>query len=123
MDCRIQQTDDVAQVVLVGSLDSSWSGYLTDQMDEVIRGGAQEVRLDMAGVSYVSSDGIAVLVRYFNQLRKIGRKFRIVADSESVSRVLRLTGVTRLLQDDGPMAAPVLARPPSAKPMWSCARA
>ena len=59
MDCQIRRADDVAEVVLVGSLDSSWSSYLSDRIDEVIRGGALEVRLDMAGVSYLSSNGIA----------------------------------------------------------------
>ena len=63
---------DVAELVLIGSLDSSWSSYLSDRIDEVIRGGALEVRIDMAGISYLSSNGIALLVRYHQQLRKIG---------------------------------------------------
>ena len=96
MDCQIRRADGVAEVVIIGSLDSSWSSYLSERLDEVIRGGALEVRLDMAGVSYLSSNGIALLVRYHNQLRKIGGRFRIVADSEAVSHVLGLTGV---LQD------------------------
>ena len=70
MDCQIRRADDVAEVVLVGSLDSSWSSYLSDRIDEVIRGGALEVRVDMAGVSYLSSNGIALLVRYHRQLRQ-----------------------------------------------------
>jgi anti-anti-sigma factor len=106
MDCQIRHTDTVAELVLVGSLDSSWSSYLSDRIDEVVRGGAIEVRLDMAGISYLSSNGIAILVRYHNQLRKIGGRFRIVADSEEVSRVLQLTGVSKILGDDGPLAAP-----------------
>ena len=95
MDCQIRRADDVAELVLVGSLDSSWSSYLSDRIDEVVRGGALEVRVDMAGVSYLSSNGIALLIRYHRQLRKIGGRFRIVADSEAVSHVLRLTGVCR----------------------------
>ena len=102
MDCQIRRIDGIAEVVLVGSLDSSWSSYLADRIDEVIRGGALEVRIDMAGVSYLSSNGIALLVRYHQQLRKIGGRFRIVADSEAVSHVLRLTGASQVLRDDGP---------------------
>ena len=70
MDCQIRRADDVAELVLVGSLDSSWSSYLSDRIDEVIRGGALEVRVDMAGVSYLSSNGIGLLVRYHRQLRE-----------------------------------------------------
>jgi anti-anti-sigma factor len=101
MDCQIRRTDGVAELVLVGSLDSSWSTYLSDRLDEVLRGGALEVQVDMAGISYLSSNGIALLVRYHKQLRRIGGKFVIVADSEAVSHVLRLSGVSKLFRDDG----------------------
>src|SRR5215831_3918710 len=106
MDCQIRRADDIAEVILVGSLDSAWSAYLSDRIDEVVRGGALDVRVDMAGVSYLSSNGIALLVRYHRQLREIGGRFRIVADSEAVSHVLRLTGVSQILGDDGPAPVP-----------------
>jgi anti-anti-sigma factor len=112
MDCQIRRAADVAELVLVGSLDSSWSSYLSDRIDEVVRGGALEIRVDMVGVSYLSSNGIGVLVRYHRQLAKIGGSFRIVADSESVSHVLRLTGVWQLLHDEArsPVVTPVPAQ-------------
>jgi anti-anti-sigma factor len=110
MDCQIRRVDDLAELVLVGSLDSSWSSYLADRIDELVRGGAREFRLDMAGISYLSSSGIALLVRYHKQLQKIGGRFRIVADSEAISHVLRLTGVSQLLRDDGPSLAPGAGR-------------
>jgi anti-anti-sigma factor len=106
MDCQIRRVADVAELLLVGSLDSSWSSYLSDRIDEVVRSGALDVRVDMAGVSYLSSNGIALLVRYHKQLRKIGGRFRIVADSEAVGRVLRLTGADQFLHDDGPSPLP-----------------
>jgi anti-anti-sigma factor len=112
MDCRINRAEDVAEVVLIGSLDSSWAPYLGDRLDEVVRTGAREVRLDMAGVSYLSSNGIALLVRYHRQMRQIGGRFRIVADSEAVGHVLALTGVAKMLRDEGPIAgAPAEAAP------------
>ncbi len=48
----------------------------------MVRAGAHEVWFDMSGVSYLSSHGIAIIVRYHRQLRKIGGRVRIVADSE-----------------------------------------
>ena len=41
-------------------------------------------------------------LRYHRQLRAIGGRFRIVADSDAVSHVLRLTRVSDILRDDGP---------------------
>ena len=58
----------------------------------------------MSGVSYLSSNGIALLIRYHRQMRQIGGRFRIVADSNEVGHVLKLTGVLNLLMDDGPPA-------------------
>jgi anti-anti-sigma factor len=107
MDCQIRHTEGIAELALVGSLDSSWSSYLSDRIDEVVRSGALDVRVDMVGVSYLSSNGIAVLVRYHRQLRKIGGQFRIIAGSESVSHVLQLTGVWDLLKGDGPAPPPM----------------
>jgi anti-sigma B factor antagonist len=97
-------------MVLVGSLDSSWSSYLSERIDEVVRAGALDVRLDMTGVSYLSSNGIALLVRSHQQLRKVGGRFRIVADSEAVGRVLRLTGADRVLHEGSPTATAPAAR-------------
>ena len=70
MDCQISRSDDVALVVIVGSLDSSWSSYLSEQFDEVVRGGAHEVQVDMSGVTYLSSNGIGLLIRYHRQMRR-----------------------------------------------------
>ena len=106
MDCQIRRFADIAEMVLVGSLDSSWSSYLSDRFDQVVRSGALDVRVDMAGVSYVSSNGIALLVRYHRQLQKIGGRIRIVADSDAITQVLRLTGVSQLLGAGDPLPAP-----------------
>ena len=43
-------------------------------------------------------------------MRKIGGRFRIVADSEAVSHVLRLTGVYQILHDDGPADVPKVSQ-------------
>ena len=62
----------------------------------------------MSGVSYLSSNGIALLIRYHRQMRQIGGRFRIVADSEAVGHVLKLTGVLNLLMDDEPPTDPAM---------------
>jgi anti-anti-sigma factor len=112
MDCQITRSDDVALVVIIGSLDSSWSSYLSDQFDEVVRGGAHDVQVDMSGVTYLSSNGIGLLIRCHRQMRQIGGRFRIVADSEAVGHVLKLTGVRNLLRDDVPLAETAMGPAP-----------
>ena len=104
MECRISSAPDIAEVFLIGSLDSSWSSYLADRLDEVIRTGVREVRFDLSGVSYLSSNGIALLVQYNRQMRRIGGALRIVAESDAVGHVLKLTGVDKLLRNEVPVA-------------------
>jgi anti-anti-sigma factor len=106
MECQVRRANDVAELVLAGSLDASWSPYLADRIDDVVRAGAVEVWFDMGGVTYLSSHGIAILVRYHQQLRKIGGRVRILACSELVASVLKLTGVAQLLAGDGPLSTP-----------------
>ena len=101
MDCQIRRAELVAELVLVGSLDSSWTPYLADQIDELVRAGAHEVWFDMSRVTYLSSHGIAIIVRYHRQLLKIGGRVRIVAGSELVTSVLKLSGVTQVLDVEG----------------------
>jgi anti-anti-sigma factor len=110
MDCQIQLVDHIAEVILIGSLDSAWSSYLSDRLDEVVRSGALDIRLDLSGLSYLSSNGIALLVGYHKQLRKIGGRVAIAADSDAVSHVLRLSGVYQLLHDDSPTGLTATAR-------------
>jgi anti-anti-sigma factor len=112
MDCQISCCDEVAEVVIVGSLDSSWASYFSDRLDEVVRTGVREVRVDMSGVSYLSSNGIALLVRYHKQMRQIGGRFWIVSDSDAVRHVLKLTGVAKIFsaaEPTPPAAAPAAA--------------
>src|SRR3954464_1073502 len=104
MKCLISSADDVAEVFLIGSLDSSWSPYLAERLDEVIRTGVRELRIDLSGVSYLSSNGIALLVQYNRQMRRIGGAFRVVAASDAVGHVLQLTRVDKLLRNELPDA-------------------
>ena len=97
MDCQITSQDQAADVRLSGRLDSSWTTFVSDRLDEVVRNGAYEVRLDLTGLTYLSSTGIALLIRYHRQLRQLGGSLRIVGDSEAVRDVLKLTGVARML--------------------------
>ena len=113
MDCQISRSDDIALVVIVGSLDSSWSNYFSERLDEVVRSGAHEVRVDMSGVSYLSSNGIALLMRYHRQMHQIGGRFRILAHSNEVGHVLKLTGVLNLLIDDEPLADAAMRQVPA----------
>src|SRR3990172_4544044 len=80
-----------------GRLDAAWADHLARALEEAVRGGAHRIRLDMAGVSYVSSVGLRVLLRVFKQLQRIQGSFAVVNPSDAVKGVLELAGLGALL--------------------------
>lgn len=82
-----------------GRLDAANAREADAQFEEIVRGGAHHIRANMAGVDYLSSAGIRVLVRQRQQLDKLGGVFCIVTPSEPVRTVLELTGLGQLIDD------------------------
>jgi len=85
---------------LTGRLDAYWADHLQDELDKCIRSGVYQIRLDMAGVSYISSAGVRVLLLIYRQTQEINGDFYLVNISESVKSVLKLSGIEKLLKTE-----------------------
>jgi STAS domain-containing protein len=74
----------------------------------MIREGAHHLRLDLTGVTYLSSAGIGALMKAYNDTTALHGSFLIAAASERVRTVLRLMELESLLfgESEGPKAAP-----------------
>ena len=80
-----------------GRLDSYWADPLARRLDEVIRGGMHQLTLNLSEVTYLSSAGIRVLVKFYKQLQGIQGSFTVSNPSEPVKTVLDLAGPGTLL--------------------------
>jgi anti-anti-sigma factor len=69
MEIVTQQLGDALEVKVKGRLDNYWGEHLQRNLEELIRGGAHHLRLNFSGVSYLSSAGVGLLVRYYRQLK------------------------------------------------------
>ena len=87
-----------ATVSLTGRLDATWSDGVAEALGECIRAGAHVVRLDLAGVVFLSSAGIRVLLASYRDLARIGGSLAVVQASDAVFTVLQMSGLTDLLQ-------------------------
>lgn len=85
-----------------GRLDSYWADHFKTALDALIREGQQKIRLNMAGVSYVSSAGIGAVVYCHKQLESIRGKLVVASPSEPVKEVLEVTRLTMLLATELP---------------------
>jgi len=92
-----ERRDDALELRVKGRLDAYWADHLARSLEEAIRGGDHRVRLDLAEVSYLSSAGIRILLKFFRQLERIRGELTISRPSEAVRTVLELAGLTMLL--------------------------
>jgi anti-anti-sigma factor len=97
MEITKQSTGQFMELIVKGRLDGYWADHLTSALEDVVRGGADHVRLNLAGVSYISSMGIRVLVKSYQQLNSINGALVVSNPSEPVKRVLEMMHLGKLL--------------------------
>lgn len=105
MELTTHSFDDAIEIRVSGRLDAYWADPLAHAIEEQVRGGSHRLRLDLSGVSYISSVGIRVLLKFYKQLHGIGGALTICNPSEAVKTILELAGLQALLAAR-PAAAP-----------------
>jgi len=91
-----ERSDRHVHLRLSGRLDNHWSEPLEDALDEAIREGARHIRLDLSGVTYLSSAGAGVLLKGYRDTAALQGSFRISAASEHARNALRLMDLEEL---------------------------
>jgi anti-anti-sigma factor len=110
MEIVTQQLADALEVKVKGRLDNYWGEHLQRNLEELIRGGAHHLRLNFSGVSYLSSAGVGLLVRFYRQLKSIGGSFVIIRPSDHVKLVIELCHLSPLLLSQQPAAPPPVSQ-------------
>jgi anti-anti-sigma factor len=101
MQISRRSSDDWTEMVIEGRLDGYWAEHLDTGLAEAVRDGHHRLRLDLAGVAFLSSAGIAVLVKYYKRLSAIQGALVIGSVSPQVRSVLNMTRLTSLLFSEG----------------------
>ncbi|MGE3498597.1 MAG: STAS domain-containing protein [Candidatus Binatia bacterium] len=97
MEISTRPLGDATEVIVSGRLDAYWAEPLANALEEVVRNGAHRIQLNLAGVSYISSVGIRVLIKLYKQLQRINGSLIVSHPSEAVESVLELAGLQVLL--------------------------
>ena len=58
MEIRKQRIGDVLELEIQGRLDGYWAEHLSQSLDDVVREGTRNLRLNLSGIIYLSSAGI-----------------------------------------------------------------
>lgn len=98
MPITVSSRDSALTIVLSGEIDHHGAREMMAQLDEAIaeRLPARLV-LDLSGVTFMDSSGIAVLLRALRQMGRTGGALRVTNIPTQARRVLDAAGVGRLI--------------------------
>src|ERR671924_92300 len=99
---EITRTEGAAwtELTITGRLDGYWADHLDQGLSETVRDGHHQLRLDLSGVTFLSSAGIAVLAKYYKRLTAIKGALVIGRVSPQVRTVLEITRLAPVLIDE-----------------------
>jgi anti-anti-sigma factor len=86
--------DGRGRVAVVGELDAFSAPELRSSIDQIDGG---DVELDLGGVSFIDSSGLATVVEAHQRLEATGRRLVIIRRSDVVQRLLDLSGLSSRL--------------------------
>ena len=98
MDVDIEIADSQARVVVAGEVDAHTSAELEQGFERALEAGATTVIVDVAKMSFIDSSGLRVLVQTRKRLVDAGGSLELRQPSETVVRLLELTGLQELLE-------------------------
>ncbi|MEX1043179.1 MAG: STAS domain-containing protein [Acidimicrobiia bacterium] len=89
--------DGAVTLVLQGEIDFGNVATLRARLADLIRSGTGSLTVDLAGVEFVDSTTIGVLIQAKRRLDQAGRDFRVVQPTPGVKRTFELAGLVAFL--------------------------
>ena len=97
MDLTIERHDGVLTVALSGRLHVTASAALAEALEDAIGDSDRTVILDFAGVDFIGSAGLRVVLSTATCLEKRGGELVLSGVSDPIRRVLRITNIEPFL--------------------------
>lgn len=97
MEIVSEKKNGLLTLRLSGRLDAGWCGHVEKTLAASVREGEHHIHVDMAGVSYMSSAGLRVLLAFYKQLNAIKGRFGVIHASDPVRNILELAGLKVLI--------------------------
>jgi anti-anti-sigma factor len=94
---RSEREGDVHTIVLAGELDLATTEGVQRELARVEAGDAVAIVLDLAGLTFVDSTGVQLLLRAAARSRANGNRLVVLRGRPAVQRALEVCGVERLL--------------------------
>jgi anti-sigma B factor antagonist len=90
-----------------GEVDVYTAPKFREQLQEAEQSGAHALVVDAAGIEFIDSSGLGVLVGVFKQLRRRDAALAVAAAQENVAKMLKITGLTNVFMMADSVAAAI----------------
>lgn len=99
------EVDDFSVVGVSGELDVYTAPALEEVLGELIDARRISIVVDLSAVTFMDSTGLGLLIKALKWTREHDGALRIVADSEKILKVFRVTGLDTVLSIHDTLAA------------------
>lgn len=96
MDVSTEVEGDVTVVSVTGDIEAGSAPELRDRLDALLADGAQRFVIDLEGVRFMDSAGIATLVQLFKRVRIGHGDVRLCCLQPGVEKIFRLVRLHRV---------------------------
>ena len=94
----VERTPRAAHVTLTGELDVICADVFRRRFTDLTEGEPEQVVMDLRGLTFLDSTGLALLLRVNEMSRDLGFGLSMVsADRDTVSKIFRMTGTNAIL--------------------------
>jgi anti-sigma B factor antagonist len=100
-------------ISVTGEIDVYTAPTLREQLNEVVASGQHHLVVDMAGVDFLDSTGLGVLVGGLKRVRSHNGGLQLVCDQEKILKVFRITGLTKVFPIHPTLEQALAERPTS----------
>jgi anti-sigma B factor antagonist len=88
---REQSVEGACVLTVAGELDVAAAPLLSEKLNALIRTGSGDVVVDLMGVTFVDSTGLAVLLNALRRLTRARRRMAVVIGNGAVQRAFEVT--------------------------------
>ncbi|MFQ5595365.1 MAG: STAS domain-containing protein [Anaerolineae bacterium] len=96
MQIKIEPNGMTLVAVVAGDVDAATAPELREKFDELLAEGQQNFVIDLSGVGFMDSSGLAALVQLFKRVRIGHGDVRLCGLQPEVQRVFELTRLDRV---------------------------
>jgi anti-sigma B factor antagonist len=96
MDIKMEDTGDVMVFRISGDIDINTSPDVKRSFDRTVKEKKDKIVINLKGVGYVDSSGLATLVEILKNLRTYGGKLKLASLSDKVRGLFEITKLDKL---------------------------